>query len=75
MTLENIIPEDLILETKARSSELKTLRKAREEFEKEYLTNLMQLTEGNVTRAAELAGRYRADFYNLLKKYDIDKKQ
>jgi two-component system response regulator GlrR len=58
MTLENIIPEDLILETKARSSDLKTLRKAREEFEREYLTNLMKLTEGNVTRASELAGRY-----------------
>ena len=72
MTRENIIPEDLILETKTRSSELKTLREAREEFEKEYLTDLMKLTEGNVTRAAELAGKYRADFYNLLKKYDIN---
>jgi two-component system response regulator GlrR len=71
MTRENIISEGLILETKARAPELKTLREAREEFEKEYLTNLVKLTEGNVTRAAELAGKYRADFYNLLKKYDI----
>jgi two-component system response regulator GlrR len=30
------------------------------------------LTQGNVTGAAELAGRYRADMYTLLKKYDIN---
>jgi len=28
--------------------------------------------KGNVSRAAELAGKYRADFYNLLKKYNIN---
>jgi two-component system, NtrC family, response regulator GlrR len=71
MTKNAIISEDLILETKARGDRIKTLREAREEFEKEYLTNLVKLTEGNVTRAAELAGKYRADFYNLMKKYDI----
>jgi two-component system response regulator GlrR len=67
MTRENIIPESLILETKAPTPEVKTLSEARREFEKQYLTNLLELTEGNVTRAAELAGKYRADFYNLLK--------
>jgi two-component system response regulator GlrR len=67
MTRENIIPESLILETKALTPEVKTLSEARREFEKQYLTNLLELTEGNVTRAAELAGKYRADFYNLLK--------
>ena len=72
MTRNAIIPEDLLLETKAPSPELKTLQEARGEFEKEYLTNLVKLTEGNVTRAAELAGKYRADFYNLMKKYDIN---
>jgi two-component system, NtrC family, response regulator GlrR len=62
MTRENIIPESLILETKAPTPEVKTLSEARREFEKQYLTNLLELTEGNVTRAAELAGKYRADF-------------
>jgi two-component system, NtrC family, response regulator GlrR len=71
MTPANIISEDLILPTKTKAPELKTLREAREDFEKEYLETLVKLTEGNVTRAAELAGKYRADFYNLLKKYNI----
>jgi two-component system response regulator GlrR len=29
------------------------------------------MTQGNVSQAARLAGKYRADFYNLLKKYDL----
>jgi two-component system response regulator GlrR len=31
----------------------------------------MELTGGNISKAAELAGKYRADFYNLIKKYDL----
>jgi two-component system response regulator GlrR len=33
------------------------------------------MTEGNVTRAAELAGRNRTDFYKLLKKHDLNAAQ
>ena len=29
------------------------------------------MTEGNVSQAAKLAGKYRADFYDLLKKHDL----
>jgi two-component system response regulator GlrR len=29
------------------------------------------MTQGNVSHAAKLAGKYRADFYELLKKYDL----
>ena len=71
MSLDNMISEDLVLPGKDPVAELKTLREAREEFEKAYLTDMVKLTEGNVTKAAELAGKYRADFHNLLKKYDI----
>ena len=71
MSRENVISEGLVLAGKGPVAELKTLREAREEFEKAYLTDLMKLTEGNVTKAAELAGKYRADFYNLMKKYDV----
>jgi two-component system response regulator GlrR len=27
--------------------------------------------EGNVSQAAKLAGKYRADFYDLLKKHEL----
>jgi two-component system response regulator GlrR len=72
LTQDTSIKEDLILRTKAPSEGLKPLREAREEFEKEYVMNIMKVSEGNVSKAAELAGKYRADFYNLLKKYNLD---
>src|SRR3990170_4273389 len=49
----------------------KTLREARADFEKAYLIRLMELCEGKAAKAAEIAGKYRADFYDLLKKHSI----
>jgi len=48
------------------------LNETRREHERAYLTQLMTETGGNVSRAASLAGRYRAEFYKLLHKYDIN---
>ena len=50
------------------------LREARDEFVKDYLKKLFRHTKGNVSRAAQIAGYYRADFYKLFQKYDIDPK-
>jgi two-component system response regulator GlrR len=73
MTQQDIISEDLILQTKIPISQesLKPLREARDEFEKEYLIRLLELCEGNVTKAAQLAGKHRVDFYDLLKKHGL----
>ncbi|MEH8018348.1 sigma 54-interacting transcriptional regulator [Rheinheimera muenzenbergensis] len=48
-----------------------SLTEARDQFERQYLIRVLQMTEGNVTRAAELAGRNRTDFYKLLKKHEL----
>ena len=50
---------------------LKPLTEAKEEFERTYLKNVLQLTGGNISRAAKFAGRYRADFYKMLRKYGL----
>jgi two-component system response regulator GlrR len=72
MTQEDVITDELILQTRDLFPEpVKTLKEAREEFEKKYLVNVLSIARGNVTKASEMAGKYRADFYNLLKKYDI----
>ncbi len=72
MTQKNIITEDLILNTSSLSAEpLKHLKEAKATFEKSYLINLLEQTRGNISSAAELAGKYRADFYNLMKKYNL----
>lgn len=57
------------------SSYWPSLTEARDQFERQYLTRVLQMTEGNVTRAAELAGRNRTDFYKLLKKHELSAAQ
>lgn len=72
MTQTDIISEDLVLQTNLDSQDrLKPFKEAKSEFEKEYLLNLLNLTQGNVSKASDMAGKYRADFYQLLKKYDL----
>jgi two-component system response regulator GlrR len=51
---------------------LKPLKDAKESFERRYLIQLMELTRGNISQAAKLAGKYRADLYALLKKYALN---
>lgn len=45
---------------------------ARDRFELEYLSNLMQMTDGNVSQAARLAERNRSEFYKLLKRHALE---
>jgi two-component system response regulator GlrR len=71
MTNRATLTDDLILKTGNGQDELLTLQEARARFEKKYLQDLLKITGGNVSKAAELAGKYRADLYNLMKKYEI----
>ncbi len=45
---------------------------ARDQFELEYLSNLLQMTDGNVAQAARLADRNRSEFYKLLKRHALE---
>ncbi|MFZ2509120.1 MAG: response regulator [Steroidobacteraceae bacterium] len=51
--------------------QVSTFDKARDEFMRNYLVQLLQITRGNVTQAAKLAGRNRTDFYKLLGRYEV----
>jgi two-component system response regulator GlrR len=79
--LETIRTENLPIPT-AESSDVSTpisfaARKASviAEFEKHYLTDLLRTHNGNVTHAAQEAGKDRRAFGRLIKKYQIDKRQ
>ena len=50
---------------------MKPLKDARADFEKAYLIELLERCDGKAAQAAEIAGKYRADFYDLLKKHGI----
>ena len=72
MAQEDYITEDLLQHQKEISpEELKPLKEAKANFEKSYIIHLLETTQGNVSQAAKMAGKYRADFYNLLKKYNL----
>lgn len=72
MASTDMITLDLIPMASSRiHSGLQPLTEAKEAFEREYLKELLRITEGNISRAAQIAGRYRADFYKLLKKYGL----
>ena len=53
------------------SPQVSTFDEAREEFMRSYLVQLLQITRGNVTQAAKLAGRNRTDFYKLLNRHGV----
>jgi two-component system response regulator GlrR len=44
---------------------------ARQQFEFNYLINILKTTDGNVTQAARLAQRNRTEFYRLLERHHI----
>lgn len=52
-------------------SAMPSLDHAREEFVQNYLRQTLKLAEGNVSRAARIAGRNRTDFYKLMRRYRI----
>ncbi|MDH3380900.1 MAG: sigma 54-interacting transcriptional regulator, partial [Gammaproteobacteria bacterium] len=55
-----------------KSDELPSYNDARAEFTRSYLTQLLNITDGNVSQAAKLAKRNRTDFYKLLSRFQID---
>lgn len=73
MAEEDVISGDSILRTKALepTDPVKPLKEARDAFEKGYLAQILRLCEGKVTQAAKMAGKYRADFYDLMKKHGL----
>ena len=48
---------------------------ARDEFTRNYLSQILQITTGNVSQAARLAKRNRTDFYKLLARHDLNPDQ
>ncbi|MDP5039332.1 MAG: sigma 54-interacting transcriptional regulator [Paraglaciecola sp.] len=62
LTQTSVIASHLV-EQALSASEQKwpTLTEARDAFEQQYLLKLLKMTDGNVTRAAELAGRNRTE--------------
>jgi two-component system response regulator GlrR len=51
---------------------LASFSEARDEFTRNYLSQILQITTGNVSQAARLAKRNRTDFYKLLARHGLN---
>lgn len=83
--LANVIEQAVVLSTtprigaplirhalRDRDGEVVPLADAKGRFEMNYLIQLMRMTRGNVSQAAQLAQRNRTEFYRLLRRYHLD---
>lgn len=82
--LQNIVEQMVVLSTtpivpatlvqKALQDNIGTImpfETARKNFERNYLINLLKMTNGNVAQAANLAHRHRTEFYKLLERHQL----
>ncbi|WP_137937051.1 sigma 54-interacting transcriptional regulator [Chitinivorax sp. B] len=49
-----------------------SFEEARRGFERDYLIQLLKITNGSVSQAAKLAKRNRTEFYKLLERHELD---
>jgi two-component system response regulator GlrR len=67
-----IIPVELVQQSLGGApGHLPSFDEARDEFTRSYLSQILQITGGNVSQAARLAKRNRTDFYKLLGRHQL----
>lgn len=72
LATSTLISEDLLYGViKQHQKKILPLAEAKRQFEQQYLIQLLQTTQGNVSHAARLAQRNRSDFYKLLNRHHI----
>jgi two-component system response regulator GlrR len=83
--LQNVVEQSVALSTgslinaslvrsalREKTSELPSFQEARDQFERDYLANLLKMTAGNVAQAARIAQRNRTEFYKLLNRHHLN---
>ncbi|WP_286265951.1 sigma 54-interacting transcriptional regulator [Thalassotalea atypica] len=73
LATEPLINESLIRNAlRGESSQQPSFQEARDQFERDYLANILKTTSGNVSQAAKIAQRNRTEFYKLLNKHHLN---
>ncbi len=68
-----IVPASLVNKAlRNESGDILAFADARNRFERDYLVQLLQITQGSVTQAARLAKRNRTEFYKLLRRHHLE---
>lgn len=72
LSTSQIVPSSLVEQViQVGEGGLVPLDEAKRAFERDYLVRVMQMTEGNVSHAAQLSGRNRTELYKLLQRHDL----
>ena len=67
-----IVPVELVQQSLGGTTgRMVSFDEARDEFTRSYLSQILQITGGNVSQAARLAKRNRTDFYKLLGRHQL----
>ncbi len=67
---EEVGTEDLLLSSES-TDEIASFRDAKRAFEREYVTRILRLCKGNISRAARIAKKDRKDFYDVMRRNSI----
>jgi len=72
LSMTPLIPADLVQRAlKTPTAAVASLADKRDQFERDYLVQLLRMTLGNVSHAARLAQRNRTEFYKLLHRHGL----
>ena len=75
LTVTPVISEVLINRAlRGKTGEILPFAEAQSDFERNYLVQILQMTQGNITQAARLAKRNRTEFYKLLNRHQLEPK-
>ena len=68
-----IITENLVFPPTPSTKEesLRSLKEAKETFERDYLIKVLQACRGNIRETTSIVGKKRTDFYALLQKHRL----
>jgi two-component system response regulator GlrR len=68
---EELKPEDLLLSWES-SDDVPSFKDAKRSFEHEYVTRVLRMCNGNISRAARIARKDRKDFYDVMRRNEIN---
>ncbi len=73
LTTTPVVSDGLVQRAlRGKGQEILPLGEAVSRFERDYLVQILQMTQGNVCQAARLAQRNRTDFYKLLNRHQLE---
>jgi two-component system response regulator GlrR len=71
---DEIGAEEIVLGWDSEAS-VPPFREAKRSFEREYVTRVLRLCRGNISRAARIAKKDRKDFYDVMRRNAVDPQQ